>query len=404
MNLRNCIIFMSGLAVVSDAVLVAFYPQFFERRYGLTGTLEVGAYIAAISLAVMCTFPLWARLARRVDTLRLVIWTQCGAGALCALSYWAPTALAYCAMTLPMFMLKSSYLLMFPYLMRMEAPSRHPALVGLLSVVVHVGGIFGTVAGGMVMQRFGPAACLWLMAAGDFGQMLVCGHLIRSGKAPRLAPEAEGEGASAGLRGVSAAVLRLCVVMLVFDFSGHLVSPFFSVLWEQVSGMQNEAVAGAVYAVPGVVALAAMLVNRRCSPQALRRLDHLQFNLLLGAVGLGLQAVPQEAVMLIGRVLFGWSLFQAIVKLEVGVFKLSRPASYAVDYSLANFFQNLGVLVSSFAAGAIVGRWGVQVTFVIGAAGLLLTALLDRTLVRIDAVAEAAGPSSDKPTEFGHAG
>lgn len=227
MNLRHAIVFMSGLAVVSDAVLIAFYPQFFERRYGVRDDLGVGLYIAGISLAVMCAFPLWARVEQRIDTLRLVNRTQFAAGSLCALSYWAPSPGAYVALTLPMFMCKASYLLLFPYLMRLQASDTHADTVGLLSVVVQLGAIVGTLAGASVMSHAGPAACLWLMAAGDFAQMAVCRWLIRSDLAPRSAPASERP--PRGLRGVSTRLLSLCAVMLVVDFSGYLVRPFFSV-------------------------------------------------------------------------------------------------------------------------------------------------------------------------------
>jgi hypothetical protein len=88
-GLRTTIAVMSAFAVVSDAVLIAFYPQFFERRYGVTSAFHVGAYIAAISIAVMCTLPLWARVARRVGACACC-WPR-NAGRPVVLNYW-PTA------------------------------------------------------------------------------------------------------------------------------------------------------------------------------------------------------------------------------------------------------------------------------------------------------------------------
>jgi predicted MFS family arabinose efflux permease len=389
-TLRRPIILMSALAVVSDAVLIAFYPQFFERRYGLTSSLHVGAYIAAISLAVMCTLPMWARVARHVDTMRLLTWTQCAAGVLCALSYWADSITAYWLLTMPMFMCKSSYLLMFPYLMRLEKPEHHSGIVGMLSVVVQLGGIFGAVVGGMVMQQFGPAACLWVMAAGDFAQMLVSRWLLRRGRVPRELPDADDARPTPRLRHTTSTVARLCLLFLVFDFGAYLSGPFFSTHWERVSGLTHQAVSGFVYAIPGLLALAAMLVNKHAGSALVQRLDRLQANLLLGAAGLALQATPNEAAMLLGRCLFGWAIFQVVVKLEVSVFKLSMPASYAMDYSIANFFQNLGVLLASFSAGAIVERFGIRSTFVVAALALLLTAWLDRVLLGVDRIEPAA--------------
>jgi predicted MFS family arabinose efflux permease len=382
--LRFSILLMSTLAVISDAVLIAFYPQFFEQRYGVTSAVHVGAYIAAISIVVMCTLPLWARVARHVDTLRLLLWTQCAAGVLCVMSAWAGSVQGYWLLTMLMFACKSSYLLMFPMLMRLEAPASHGIVIGLLSVLVHLGGIFGAAAGGFALQWFGPAGCIALMAAGDFAQMLVCARLLRSG-IPAPPPLAAASAASHRWT-AAVGVLKLSLVMLVFDFSAYLIRPFFSVYWTGLSG-SSPLVTGLVFAVPGFVALLALAANKRLHTRGAAAPDHLLGNLTLGAAGLLLQAAPVEAAIVLGRCLYGWALFQLVVKLEVSLFRISTPAAYAGHYGIANFFQNLGVLLSSFAAGALVSRFGIPVTFLIAAAGFAFTALLDRLTVRLDRLA-----------------
>ena len=112
MNLRFHIITMTVLAVISDAILIPYYPQFFSARYGMDSPVHVGAYVAAISLAVMCTLPLWARVARRVEPMHLRVDTQFAAGTCSRLSDWAPTVQSYWVLSMLMFLCKSSYLLM----------------------------------------------------------------------------------------------------------------------------------------------------------------------------------------------------------------------------------------------------------------------------------------------------
>lgn len=376
-SLRAALVAMSAFAVMSDAILIAFYPHFFEQRYGVTSAFHVGVYIAAISVAVMCTLPLWARVARRVETLHLLLATQCAAGMLCLLSWWADTVFAYWVVSMLMFMCKSSYLLMYPYLMRMQPADTHGHTIGLLSVVVHLGSIFGAVVGGWALQGLGPAACLGLMAAGDFAQMFVCLWLIRSGRAVHTnAQDAATDQAQPRLRPDRAAarILQLCGLMLLVDFSAYLTSPFFSMYWARVSPSGGSLASGLVYAIPGAVALVALIINKRIGVLPHYVLTHL----LLGATGLVLQALPHAPAILVGRVLYGWALFQLVVKFEVWLFSLSTPQSYARDFSVFNFFQNLGVLLSSFAAGALVQGHGVETTFAIGAAGFVVTALLYR--------------------------
>ena len=73
-----------------------------------------------------------------------------------------------------------------------------------------------------------------------------------------------------------------------------------------------------------------------------------------------------------------------IVKLEVTLFKVSTPPMYARDFGVTNFFQNLGVLLSSFSAGYLVDWVGVPTSFAIAAAGMLLTAAIDRGWFGVD--------------------
>jgi MFS transporter, DHA1 family, multidrug resistance protein len=89
-----------------------------------------------------------------------------------------------------------------------------------------------------------------------------------------------------------------------------------------------------------------------------------------------LQGVEAPLWIIAGRVIFGWALFQIVVRLDVTMFSLSTPASYAADYSVVNFFQNVGVLLASFAAGAIVHDTGLRAPFFVASGGLLLTSMV----------------------------
>ncbi|MGV2290649.1 MFS transporter [Trinickia sp. YCB016] len=401
--MRGAIILMTAFAVISDAILIPFYPQFFAARYQLTNPVHAGAYVAAISIAVMLTLPLWARIAKRLDAMHLLVYTQFAAGVFSVLSYWAPSVPAFWALSLAMFMCKSSYLLMYPYLMRLEEKAAHANTIGLLSVVVHFGAILGAVVGGFVIQTWGADKCIFAMAAGDFVQMFVCLYLIRSHgitRRCRFAPADRDDSAERVRVGFAhrLPILRLALLMLVFDFSVYLIRPFMSSYWQAISGRPSELLSGLVFAIPGIVAIVALRINRHGArtggqpTRDTRKLDHTLGNLLLGAAGLLLQGAGDPLWIVIGRCLFGWALFQIVVKLDVTMFRLSTPASYAADYSVINFFQNLGVLLASFAAGAVVESYGLRTPFFIAAAGLLLTVLLNALLLDVDKAGANSSP------------
>lgn len=399
MTLRIAILIMSACGVISDSILIAFYPQFFEMRYGLTSTVHVGAYIAAISIAVMCALPFWARLTRRIETLHLLWITQFLAGSLAIASAHAPTVQVYWVLTMLMFIMKASYLLLFPYLMREEKPENHGLVIGMVAVVVHVGAIFGASVGGSALEHLGPEASMYLMSAGDFVQMGICLFLIFSASKTRASNSSSSkektrtndDKASAQKSerltrpaGAWIALAKLSGLMLLFDMSAYLVRPFFSVYWESIYSTGNQTITGIVFAIPGMVAIVGLIINKSFLKNKFRNLDHTAVNLLIGATGLLLQASSSPLLVLIGRCLYGWSLFQVVVKLEVTLFRISQPAFYDRDFAITNFFQNFGVLLASFAAGYIVSWIGVPMSFALAAGGFIVTAIIDQRLFGVD--------------------
>lgn len=378
MRLKHGLILMTLFAVISDALLIPFYPQFFQARYGEGSPWHVGAYVAFISIVVMCVFPLWVRVARRFETLHILQVTQGIAAALCLASYWAPGVASYWVLSMAMFAFKSSYLLNFPYLMRTETDDTRAGTIGLLSVVAHLGVILGAVAGGAVIEQWGVRACVLLMALADLVQMAICTWLIRSRRMVAvLAHDAEERTAPRrfSLAG-HAPMLKLAVVMLLFDFGAAIARPFFSVYWASITSLGGEAVAGAAFAVPKVVAVGALLVHRWLTLPEQHPTRRTLANLVLGAVGLLLQAAPDVATLLIGRALLGWALYQLVINFDIQLYQLSTPDDFGRDYGVINIFQNCGVLLASFTAGSLVAVYGLQAPFVVAGAAFALAAAL----------------------------
>ena len=92
--------------------------------------------------------------------------------------------------------------------------------------------------------------------------------------------------------------------------------------------------------------------------------------------GLVLQAVPEPLWTVTGRLLFGWGLFLAVVHIEVILFAHSRPERFAEDFSRVHLGQNIGVILASFAAGALVTSAGYLPLFVVAASGILVVSLV----------------------------
>ena len=391
MNLRFFLITMTAIAVVSDSILIPFYPQYFLTRFGVTSPQHVGAYIAAFCCTVMFALPFWARVAKRVETLSLLVYAQLAAGLLSIACYWSTSVLEFWLVSLCMFAFKGSYLLMYPYVMSVEKKVNHAGTIGLLSLVVHFGGILGAIVGGVVMQSWTPRDMFLVMAAGDFIQIVMCLYQIRYRRLQSVTTSMSEEPTSSiesGTKSFSGhrqthQIFRLGLVMVIFYFSAYLIRPFFALYWQTIATYNSNIVSALVFAIPGGMALLALRLNQRAQRTGGRVFNSIAGSILLGTCGLLLQGAPYEASILLGRCLFGWSMFQVTVRLDLLLFELSTPDSYATDFSKINIFQNVGVLTASFAAGSLVNDYGLQAPFFAAAVGFLLSAVAYSLLIEI---------------------
>ncbi len=371
-SVKHWLVGITIAAVVSDSMLLPFYPHFFASVFGITDPGHIGLYLSACCLTIVLAFPMWARVSRRIPVLQLLIPTQLAAGGLSILCYWAETPVSFWILSLVMLVFKGSYLLVYPMIMAAERKDNHGNTIGLLSVVVHIGGIAGAVLGGVVLQWFEPRQVFLVMAVSDFLQTGVCLYLLRRPDA-RADSEEPSTATPEKSRVTSTVIYKLGLVMFLFYFSAYLTRPFFVRYWESVTGAEGEVLSGLVFAIPAGIAILALWLNFRRghtrSPG-----DGLLTAMMLGSVGLALQGLNQEWLILAGRCLFGWALFQATVQLDQLLFALSQPESYATDFSKINIFQQLGVLAAASSAGGLVGLLGLQIPFAVAAAGLVFTA------------------------------
>ena len=377
MTFKRALILLTLVSVVADTMLLPFYPQFFAQAFDNTSPEHVGFYIAACCFTVMVTLPLWARVARHISEFPLWVMTQLAAGSLAVAAFLAPTLVSFWIITQAMLVFKASYLLIYPYVMRLEEKEQHLGVVSLFSVLVHFGAIGGAVLGGWILEFAAPRDIYLIMAATDVLQACVCAFMIRSHRIPwrqTLVRQATAEQEEPAQRG-NPLIMRLGVVSLLFYLSGFLMRPFFSPWWAATSGSRSELLSGVVYAIPAWVALAGLWLNRRA---AKRRSSHaIVFrSLLLAMVAAAIQGMAHPWAIIAGRMLYGWALFQGTVHLEVLVFELSSRHHYAMDFSRINLFQNVGVLLASFAAGAVVSAHGLQMPFMVALGGFAVTALV----------------------------
>lgn len=361
MKLRSFLILMTMVAVVSDYLLMPFYPHFFESRFGIKDPRIVGFYFSAVCGTVMIAFPVWAIVSRKISELRILVYTQVIAGLLAVSCFFITSYIQFWIVSLSIIVFKGSYLLVYPYLLRITKREDHTNTIGLLSVIIHFGSVLGAILGGIVIDVTQPAYIFMFMALGDFIQAGMSLYLLRGND--HQPQEAQKGRVSLIPRGN---VLKLGIITGVLYFSDFITRPFFVRYWEFASKYDSTVISGCIYAIPALVALVALWVNKRY------QYGGIMSALLLGLIGLLLQGYPVAFIVVIGRIVYGWAFFQAAVRFDVLVFKVSVPESYAIEYSKIHFFQNMGVLMASFTAGILVDQYSLRMPFMVAFVGYFL--------------------------------
>ncbi|PHS10417.1 MAG: MFS transporter [Kordia sp.] len=360
---------MTLVAVVSDYLLHPFYPQFFKARFGVSDPKIVGYYFAAICFMVMISFPFWAYVSKKVSELKILIGTQLIAGILALCCFWTNSYLNFWILSLVMVLFKASYLLVYPYILKIVKKEEHTQTIGVLSVVVHLGGVLGAVLGGLVIDFIHTSYIFLIMAAGDFIQMFMSMYLLK-GKKYKTPHVVENHSVVKNHRASKLFIVKIGLITLILYFSDFLIRPFFSKYWEVISIYNSKFITGLVYAIPAVVALLALWFSNKGKSQSFNGVIPC---LLIGIVGLLLQGSQLDSVVIGGRIIYGWAVFKGVVLFDTLLFELSTPESYATDYSKVHFFQNLGVLLASFSVGILVDYQGLYIPFTIAGIGFFIT-------------------------------
>ena len=331
--MRNFLIIMTLVAVISDYLLHPFYPQFFEARFGVTDPKLVGYYFAAICFMVMIAFPFWAYVSKKVAELNILVYTQCIAGVLALYCYWTTSYVNFWIISLVMILFKGSYLLVYPYILKIITKKEHPGTIGLLSVVVHLGGILGAVIGGLTVDFIDANYIFLIMALGDFIQMGMSAYLLKSTRynTSKVIEGASGQETEKRLipKGF---ILKIGLISMILYFSDFLIRPFFASYWEHISEYDSKLVSGTIYAIPGFVALLALWINAK------RKSENHHFQgiisaLFIGVVGLLLQGIPIEAVIITGRIIYCHPRSATGLQLKIFIIATYEPLIYC--YSLS---------------------------------------------------------------------
>ena len=375
MKLKHCLILLTLVSVMADTMLLPFYPQFFSVAFNMHSPEHVGFYIAACCLTVMTAFPLWAKVAKHFNELHIWVYTQIIAGALGLYCYFTNDLVAFWVASQIMLIFKASYLLIYPFVMRLEEKDQQLGMVGLFSVLMHFGGIGGALLGGLTLQWFDAKNIYLIMAATDALQVVVCLYLIVKLNIPlrvKLTEITTNKKPNKTVTGGQSFILKLGIVTALFYFSAFLIRPFFASYWQAISQWDSEMISALVYAIPAGVALLCLLLSYKFSSNQ-SNFQIISRALCIGMLGLFLQGSQESWMVIVGRCIFGFAMYQVSVRLEVFLFNVSQPENYGRDYSKIHIFQNVGIILASFATGYLAKTLDASMPFFLAVGGFFIT-------------------------------
>ncbi|MFV2196642.1 hypothetical protein [Nocardiopsis sp. LOL_012] len=407
--LRRLYLLVIVLHLVSDVALSPFYPQLFERLFGITDVSATGTYIWVCRVAALAAMPLWGLVARRLSTASIVLGGLAAAAALELVIAAAPTYTVFTAASAVQVAVTMSFALAYPAFVgsgtdRVRDVTTH-------AYIINIGTVAATVLGAAVMAlpepRWGIAACSLLYVA---LAVLCRRHLPREaaagsteGDAPEPGQEEGAPAAPARVRGLRVRtapllpLLAVCAAVLAAEAARLVVRPFFTLHAEETGA--DPATAAVLFLLPQLTVVAVLPLAGRVHTVLGRAL--LPTACAVSALGLLAQFLaPGIGLLVLGRVVFGAGLGLGHVALYLRVFSATGacgPAFAAVETVRVSATLISPLLATGLAAAGL----GLPL-----AAGAALFALLAVVLIALPPASEhtpeAAAPATVRPSDTAH--
>jgi MFS family permease len=334
---RRVLLAVVGLHLVAETALTPFLPQLFRTLFGVEDLAATGTFLWVCRVSGCLAFPLWGLAARRWPAERLVLTGLGASTVLYAALVFAPTYVAFTALSAAVVATNAALLLAYPALIATYARTAPRAaattgehLPGIRAYVAvfHAAVVVSTLVGAAVIALPNPRWGLVVFVAVGGALLLLCRRSV--GAQTLTHPPTRGTTTARG-RIAPRHLAAVAAVAVVFEVGTNVVRPFFTE-YAATGGLGT--IAGAVQF---LLASAAALAVLPFAGSAARLLGRwlLPLGLAVAAAGLLVQALgPDLATLTVGRLVFGVGLGLGHVALDLRMFAVtgtSAPAYAAVQ-------------------------------------------------------------------------
>lgn len=325
------------LFVFTEVLFSPFYPQFFQKVFGVDDLQFTGAYLFMCRLAVVAASPMWGWLSRRFDSRKLLLIGQIGTALSCMLMAMADNESSFMLWSLVLLLFKSSYLLLYTLLIQ-NATNQNAVAANYQGITQGAAAAAALASAGLI-QLDDPLLVFWWIAGVDLVQAVICLIVLK-----RMAPLPKAAALLETTRGEKKESMvflaRLCLTVFTLHFAVTLIRPLFTVFTEAEYG-SSHTMSSLLFLLPSLMAIAAIPVMKRLPKQKLSSIYSFSGAMVLLSV-LIQGAEPNLFLFSLSRCVFGFFLALCLASLDMKLFQKGAGHHYGMIFS----FQNLGLLLA----------------------------------------------------------
>lgn len=278
-----------------------------------------------------------------------------------------------CALLVELF--KSSYLLIYPHLVKTSSINNRAIAISGISIILNLGIVLSTLLGSYFIEYLQPSYIFILVGCMDILQMFISKSILSRNHDMKQESPAPVETRKKTADKLD--FLFLCLITLFFYFAMVIIRPYYTLFLTSIYGnCINTTMAAFIFIIPNIIALGvAPFTAKFTSTYPLN-------SLLLGScglmiIGIGMQIFPGHALIIIaGRILYGIGMFMSEVIVDIRVFNLSNNQNIYKWYSYINGVQNISILIAPLVAAFIISSYGQYPLFIMSVASTLIMSVL----------------------------
>ncbi|WP_067811042.1 MFS transporter [Actinomadura kijaniata] len=381
--LRALLVAVIALYLVAETALAPFFPQLFERLYDVDDPEATGLYLWVCRIMGLVALPLWGLAARRWPLHQCVVAGLCSAAAVDVVLGFAPSYVAFTALSAVSVACNAALLLAYPAFVaectrkaaEEQGDAEHAELAAVRSIVVvfHVTAVAATLVGAAVLALPDPRLGVSAFAVADVLLAVLILRALRRLPSGERRPVPSSGNAGGGRAAVPRRrwwllLAQAALIGVAFDFALAVARPFFT---EFAEGLGSGSLGGAVlFFLPSLGALATLPLARRCHDRFGHRL--LPVAATVCAAGFVWQYAADGLPELVcGRLLTGLGLGLAQVAVEMRMFHSTGTAGPA--FTAVETVRSAGLLAAPLVSAAMVSH-GLALPLTVAAVALLCVA------------------------------